>query len=416
MLVKRNNKPGYGDILGSMNNVAVWGGFDIDEAYIVPACNHTILPDSDNPLGRAFVDINHVDSPIVKRNETFIDNKVIHRAGGVTYEATEIGRNKFKLFIKYDTRPPALTKFKISKSDNLTAHRQILTDELKAEGHIYGYREAEGALAFYFNDGTRDNEAQSGLALLIDCMYYVDAAGAKSPLLHMELDSFGNLDVHHTPEVETWFDDPARVGPFYLDPLIGSDSKGPILFNGSGLVLYWAFGQAIYDGQVEAFNCYVNSDVNLYKMGVALTDGLPNYIPDGLPVIAYTPAVVGNSAGITTLPVIANDILSAGEYYRVCIMQNVIQAAIWGAIKSPTDPAPRTSYAQDFNIDPRSPVPVTNKPTPSNTDLSMWMVYSAIGVSDIIRSIQAELLGIKSAFRAQGSGQARNLATKGGFR
>lgn len=366
--------------MGSIRSAVMFGGRTIPN-MIVPAFNAGLFYDPVTGEEQGFYDLNFIDTPLIDPADMIINNgRITHRLINNKYrhEIFPLDRNNVKSNIVFENVAsiPDVIRTRFTHSENLSITEQILTQEMLDEGHIYGSYEAEGSLVLNFNDGKRNNEFMTGKAGTVFSSYFVDEAGARSPLLKMYLSpSIDNPKmlsiVTYENGVREWLDDPARFGKITLDPILGYDQKGVLLFSGSLLVLYWMLDQATVTGPVIEMHCYMNSDDEIVKMGIAGPVTGPDYNPDGKDVYAEG---VGNSTstGLTTLVVTSYLDLQGGEFYRGAICKDKNKSTIWGDIMVPSQPWPRNSYAQNFPIEIQKPVPVTNKPTPSNTNLSFF--------------------------------------------
>jgi hypothetical protein len=405
-LTRRDNAAGYHATMGSIASAVVVGGRSITSDRFVPAMNLSAHGDE------AWLDLNHIDTPQTGRIESESDGKVIHEAGGFKHEFYTVDNSMLKWDMLFNDAAsvPSSIRFRVRHSKNLVFNKQpLVPDTIGGTQGQFTVSEVAGSYAVYM--GKKDNKYQTGKVAHIYSPFFIDEAGARSPLLDMELtpdiDNANMLTFVVNAEVQTWLDGPARVGKIRLDPTLGYDTKGVSSFAFQADEAYWPRPyQMPVEGAVTEFHVMgVQGGVGV-KMGCYFSNAGRS---GGEEQFAYSDVGSSVAGGDTSMPANSLKQLAAGDYYKIGFNTESqfsvyydVGAAYTGEYDSFlfVNPLPNPLYAT-------TAVGIT-------WDFSAWLVYGEAAVQRT-RSKQARPLGVKQGFSRTGSQAARRTSTKGGF-
>jgi hypothetical protein len=364
--------------IGSIRSRIQAGGYKIPAGQFVRAINASFHVTEDAPDGEAFIDLNHIDSPMGSISEVQESNgKLIH--GNHEFYMVSDSKAKWDIVYTDAASVPPIERFRVRYSNNLTFYRQTRAD-IEANGGELLTREAEDSFAVYFNDGTVNNKYQTGKVMHLYSPYYVDEGGAESPLVTMTLspdvDNAKMLILSHSPEVTAWLNDPARVGKIRLDPVIGYDTVGASTFQKGGSAAYRGGWQASENGTVVSFHqaAVVLLDAPC-KIAVVNADQTSPYNVDGKTIVAHAEDTqTSSSDNFVFGNLVSNEDIVAGTWYRI------------GHVTSNSGPdfKLKGDLGVSRTLNFRTGVTYTNEfidPTPSTSKaaqglfLSHWAVY-----------------------------------------
>lgn len=318
-LTRRQNAPGYHATMGGIRSSIVAGGRTIAQDKFIPAINASFHDDE------AWLDLNHIDTAqgnIADVVET--DGKI--KFGQHEFAPVDDSNLKWDVVYTNAVSVPSTIRFRIRHSSNLSFFRQVLTQEDIDNGASYRVPEAHNSFAVYFNNGRRDNKYQTGKVAHIYSMYFVDEAGAESPLIPMDITpdiDNAKMLVLDVTAVLAWLNDPARVGKITLDPTIGLDTLGALSTYFSGITVALTAVQASDSGTAQFVKFWSGTSTGGYgAYALVETDGIgPTYYSTGQNLVAYgastlvTAASTIHSSAATAGS--AGGTITAGNYYRI---------------------------------------------------------------------------------------------------
>lgn len=421
---RSGNKPGYAAVVGHCGHSVIVGA-----SPKTPPGKYIPIMGLETADGAAWMYLNHFDTPIADHPQ-IIDGKINFSSGGFEHEQYNFNDDRGDLF-KWNMHwpngisVPKEIRFKLT-SEGLIFQRQLRPDQMP-EGMTWGgyaCPEAEDSFVIWradgkagdikFKDGTRLNRG-NGKVGNIYSMFFTDEAGARSPLIRMELtpdvDKAKWLTLYiedaQRPEIMAWLLDPSRVGRVTLDPILGYDVKGS-LFSGLGFLYFNApVIQAPVNSIITKFGCYMKNDVTV-NIGVYNCEQADPWNPEGFSFVGgsrfFAAADVRAEAALQD----GDGILSAGVKYRLGLQ-------MVGNFNVYFDTAPIYLYhGAGVPIYPWPPAhPPVNPLASAGSIISTWLEFEEIAIDGLTRSGQAQALGVKSALRAQGSGHFKNPGVKG---
>ena len=431
MLTARQDKPGAATVAGHCRHrITIGASPQTPKGQFIPIMGLT------SEDGEAWLYINHLDTPIGPQPD-IVAGKMNYAAAGNEHEMFMIGGDDDEA-LKWNMRwpdgasVPGRIRFKVSSHNVIFSKiKRPTAEELNqlAPGATFGgfaYPEADGAFVAYRADGKEGDivypdgssvRRANGKLCTIRSMFFVDEAGARSPLIRMELTPGQDkaqwlelyIDDDERPEILQYLLDPARIGKITLDPILGYNVQGALIVSYSiNATQGYGLNTAPESGNVNKFFCYAANIANT-RMGVYRAINLPNHIINGQP--RYARSVSGPTVlapAISEFNVQDNDRqIVAGETYLIMnakIDSNIQlyydnvsgRGSFFGGADNMPDPAPNSN-----NVN-------------TNLLVSAWLGYGA--VVGVTRSGQAQPLGIKQSFMVAGSKQARNISAKGGFK
>lgn len=316
VLARRDNAPGYETRMGSIASRVVVGGRNVAADKFASEIHMSAHNDE------AYIKIEHIGTPMTGRTETVKDGRICHEADGFKHEFYTIDSGRMKWDMLFDSTPPDTIRFRIKHSKNLIFVRSIITPENAARGAEFVVPEAENSFAVYMNK--RDNKYQTGKICHIYSPYYVDDAGARSPLLQMDItpdtDNAKMLILSNTPKVTAWINSAARVGKLRLDPILGYDTAGVLTFGVNNFIegtRFLAASNGTINNLHVAIATAAASPLDGIRLVVSDQDQVSPYDPSGHAVIAQGEgnAVVTDDLIIT--PIGGTLTLIAGKLYYV---------------------------------------------------------------------------------------------------
>jgi hypothetical protein len=370
LLIRRLDKSGYEATMGDIDSTIIVGGRDIKADEFVPSVNISAHGDE------AWLDINHIDSTITSRID-YQEGDVIKHGNHEFYAPTRSG---LKWDILYNTAGdiPNSERFKVTHSPGLTFYKQVLSAEQILSGDSYVVPEAAGSYAVYMDK--RDNKYKTGKVCHIYSPYFVDEAGAKSPLLDMtlvdEIDGSKTLTLIVTRKVREWIDHRDRVGIFRLDPVLGYDTVGSLAAT-LGPVWHTVATQSdATGGEVIGLHCAIGSLAGEgLKMSVANCAQTSPYDPEGYSLVAEANSLtstVSDDIELDNLVIYAP--ILPNTWYRVGWASEAIQRIKYDNVASYQ---PNT-YTKNYASEMQNPVPTTSNATNSGY-ISAWAVYEPSG-------------------------------------
>ena len=392
--------------------------------------------------GEAWMYMNHRDTPIANHPE-MVDGKIVHSAGDFKHEQYafyDAGGDKLKWNMPFPNgvAVPKTIRFKIT-SENLIFTRQSEPTqaeiaELAAKGIIrkgFTCPEAKDSFAIHradgktgdiiYKDGTRINRG-NGKVGHIYSTYFTDEAGARSPLIRMELTP--NVDkarwlIFHIedaqrPEVMAWALDPDRVGEITFDPLLGYELQG---LSSAGLdpnFPAWSFNpQQASDNWTVAVLKVWSVVGKRCKLSLAEASGSGAHLSHGQDLAAEGAEIDPTTAGINSAIVTAKKDVVSGQWYRnILYMDNPLGFTIF------FDAAPSITYERNFTdsyaVMPQDPG-IFGLDASFAALVSIWAASEEVVTAQRSRSRQARPLGIKEGHK-KGNNFPSALGIKGGFR
>jgi hypothetical protein len=318
-LIRGLNIAGYQASMGSKQSIANFGGRKIPADRFLPALNSSF--DSDE----SYIDINHIDSDMTDRVEVEINGKIIHESNGFIHECYIVNNDKLKwdiIFLNAGVVPPSI-RFRVRHSNNLIWYRQVLSSQDILNGNDYIVPEAHNSFAVYYNNDNINNKYQTGKVCHLYSPYFLDESGAKSPLLDMILTPNGNnvkiLTFIVNTAVQTWLDNPLRVGKIRLDPTLGYDTLGSLTENISPSFGYVDTALLMpEDGNITGMFAYLARTTD-QAVGLVEVSSENSFAPAGT-ILTERSDQVSLATGLTptliNFPLQKFGTLEVGKYYR----------------------------------------------------------------------------------------------------
>ena len=377
-LKRRIDRAGYEAILGGIKTPVIVGGSDSDPAdEFEPAVNMSFHPTARHPKGEAFLHMRHLDGLRTGRTETETDGEVAHDAGGFKH-IFKVVDDKLKWdmdFADAQSVPPSL-RFRVRHSLGLSFHKQII--EAGEDSSVFDVPEAEGSYAVYMD--RQNNKYQTGKAAHIYSPFFLDAVGARSPLLRMTLvdveAGVKRLSLIVTPKVQAWLDNPARVGVIRLDPVIGYDTYGSKR-TGAGTVTHSTGAyQASVDGSVTQFGVWTTAGGGKCKLGISnASASAPQHVAQGLSFLGQGEilSTVGSVVNPNYVSPDAEILLVKDSWYKVWVREFANFNIRYDTLAIYKERYVGT-YASEFP----SIVPTTTQNVPNTIGFSIWAEYDEV--------------------------------------
>ena len=422
-LTPRPNKAGYGaNGMGSIRSAIVFGGST--PGMLVANLNVSFHVTAEHPRGEAYLNLNHINSGMVNASDVSeINGKIIHSTNGFKHEVYCPDGDRFKWNIVFPNvgAVPDTHRLRIKDSGNLNygihSHKGIdLTGIINPQ---YDGRSAENSITVSLI-GKKHGKYQTGIVCRIRSPYYVDGAGAESPLLAMaitpDIDNAKMLTLTHSPDVVAWLNDANRIGEITLDPDFGYSQKGGSFGALSAQRFAWRPWLADESFDIEFFKAWCGPLISAgnvaMKLGLSDVGAGPLYLASGQDIKLQA---AGQAKDDDILVISASGFsIVAGTRYRMIQVHESNQSTIYfdtGLFGNYENEVPGYS---NFNVEIIDPYPVTGIRLFRDLDPSIW-TESAISIPTETRSRQAQHIGIRDSLKNIGSGQARNISTKGGF-
>jgi hypothetical protein len=316
---KRVNAPGYEiDSIGSIKSKVIIGGHtDSNGQEVSP---NEFEPSMHNVFhnGDSFITIHHIDSGKTGRTDTLVKGVIKHEVNGFKHEIYEGEGDTLKWDMVFDSVPVASSlSFRIRHSKNLVFYKQVLTQTDINNGSAYSVPEAKGSYAIYYKDGRKDNQWQTGKVAHIYSPYFIDAIGAKSPVLNstlIEVEPGIKRLVVDLPML--WLNGPQRVYPVRLDPIVGYNSKGALSFSfGGNNADYHRPYESPANATITGLHIYPVETGRLFKMAVYETTGVNH--------VSFNQALVASGAEKSSVGGVDNSLLVTslkdivlGDWYK----------------------------------------------------------------------------------------------------
>lgn len=402
-MIKLTEKPGNSGFearLGSVNSLVTLGGYQSDKRYY-RADTHCLAHG-----GEVFINVRKPISALVDK-PLLINGRVEALCDGEKHRMY-IVNGETEHEIEFASQPASnVIQYEITDSGNVDYIKQELTVEDIAAGAVYSRPMNEGCIVGYIQ-GKRDNKYQTGKVWQLSRPWLTDSKGNTVWCeINIYPDGRGKQILIVTMPQDYL---KGAIYPVSFLPILGYDTKGASIFNTSQDTYYNKRTIASEAGIVTRLAGYWATAGLTLKMGICRTQG--NTIRSQ-PVYAQgAETVTGADGTITDFPVTPLLDIVIGESYICGYAPSGLTAPVYYDNVSSTS---GEDYIKDYPNEMQNPAPAITGFVVTNRWHSVWAEYGGVAIGRT-RSKQAQPLGIKEAFRAQGSGQARNISAKGGFK